>query len=52
MCSSDLLFPTLVRHDTFDRMLLAQAQVEAMPLLTSDATLLAAAPELTLDARS
>ncbi|PRY60104.1 PIN domain nuclease of toxin-antitoxin system [Knoellia remsis] len=46
------LFPTLVRHDPFDRMLLAQAQVEAMPLLTSDATLLAAAPELTLDARS
>ncbi len=45
-------FPTLTKHDPFDRMLLAQAQVEGMPLLTSDRVLLAAAPELTIDARA
>lgn len=43
--------PDLVRHDPFDRMLLAQARVEGMPLLTSDRFLLSAAGELTLDAR-
>ena len=45
-------FPMLVRHDPFDRMLLAQAHVEGMRLLTSDRTLLAAAPDLTIDARA
>lgn len=33
-------FPELARHDPFDRMLLAQASVESLELLTSDATLL------------
>lgn len=33
-------FPTLARHDPFDRMLLAQALSERMPLLTSDASLI------------
>lgn len=46
-------FPTLTKHDDpFDRMLLAQAQVEGMRLLTSDRVLLAAAPDLTIDARA
>ena len=45
-------FPDLVRHDLFDRMLLAQARVEGMQLLTSDRILLAAAPTLTIDARA
>lgn len=44
-------FDSLVRHDPFDRMLLAQAQVEGMLLLTSDQILLTAEPDLTLDAR-
>ena len=44
--------PELARHDPFDRMLLAQAQVEGMRLLTSNAALHALAPSLTLDARS
>ena len=33
-------FPSLVRHDPFDRMLLAQAQSENLRLLTSDTILL------------
>lgn len=45
-------FPGLPRHDPFDRMLLAQASVEDMPLLTSDRTLLSSAPTHTLDARA
>ncbi|WP_353950987.1 type II toxin-antitoxin system VapC family toxin [Knoellia sp. S7-12] len=45
-------FPALVRHDPFDRMLLAQARIEGMRLLTSDRVLLAAEPELTIDARA
>jgi PIN domain nuclease of toxin-antitoxin system len=45
-------FPTLVKHDPFDRMLLAQAHAEGIPLLTSDRNLLAAAPDLTIDARA
>ncbi|MFC7486505.1 type II toxin-antitoxin system VapC family toxin [Knoellia sp. CPCC 206453] len=45
-------FPTLLKHDPFDRMLLAQAHVEGLPLLTSDRVLLAAAPDLTIDARA
>lgn len=44
-------FPDLARHDPFDRMLLAQTRTEGMRLLTSDRRLLAAAPELTIDAR-
>nr|WP_240977959.1 type II toxin-antitoxin system VapC family toxin [Knoellia sp. DB2414S] len=44
-------FPELARHDPLDRMLLAQARTEGMRLLTSDRRLLAAAPELTVDAR-
>lgn len=45
-------FPALLRHDPFDRMLLAQAHVEGMPLLIADRVLLAAAPDLTIDARA
>ncbi|EAP97362.1 hypothetical protein JNB_17868 [Janibacter sp. HTCC2649] len=45
-------FPSLVRHDPFDRMLLAQARIEGMRLLTSDRVLLSAEPELTIDARA
>lgn len=45
-------FPALFRHDPFDRMLLAQAHVEGVPLLTADRVLLAAAPDLTIDARA
>lgn len=45
-------FPTLTKHDPFDRMLLAQAQVEGTPLVTADRVLLAAAPGLTIDARA
>lgn len=45
-------FPELVRHDPFDRMLLAQALAEGMDLVTSDATLLALGQEWVIDARS
>ena len=45
-------FPALIRHDPFDRMLLAQALVEGLQLLTSDRALIAAAPDLTIDARA
>lgn len=34
-------FPTLVGHDPFDRMLLAQARVEGLEFLTADRRLLA-----------
>lgn len=44
-------FDRLVRHDPFDRMLLGQAHIEGMLLLTSDRVLLTAEPDLTLDAR-
>ncbi|GAA5144773.1 type II toxin-antitoxin system VapC family toxin [Microbacterium pseudoresistens] len=44
--------PGLVRHDPFDRFLLAQAIVERMPLLTADATLLSVAHPHVHDARA
>jgi PIN domain nuclease of toxin-antitoxin system len=44
-------FPTLVRHDPFDRMLLAQAQSEGMILLTSDHVLLEIDNSLTINSR-
>lgn len=44
-------FPTLGRHDPFDRMLLAQAKQERLTLLTSDSTLLALGEDWILDAR-
>lgn len=44
-------FPELVRHDPFDRMLLAQAQVEGLELLTSDRALQALAYPWVVDAR-
>lgn len=46
-----LEFGTLVRHDPFDRMLLAQAKQEHLTLLTSDATLLALDEDWIVDAR-
>lgn len=44
-------FPTLSRHDPFDRMLIAQAQSENMILLTSDNVLLNLDNSLTRDSR-
>jgi PIN domain nuclease of toxin-antitoxin system len=44
-------FPTLSRHDPFDRMLIAQAQVEGFVLLTSDKVLLSLDGSLTTDSR-
>jgi PIN domain nuclease of toxin-antitoxin system len=44
-------YPTLVRHDPFDRMLLAQARVERMALITSDQVLLALGEPWIVDAR-
>jgi PIN domain nuclease of toxin-antitoxin system len=44
-------FPTLSRHDPFDRMLIAQAQVEGMTLLTSDGVLLDLDNSPTADSR-
>ena len=41
----------LARHDPFDRMLLAQAEAEAMPLLTSDSALIELGAPSTIDAR-
>jgi PIN domain nuclease of toxin-antitoxin system len=42
-------FPTLSRHDPFDRMLIAQAQVEELVLITSDKVLLGLDDSLTTD---
>ncbi|MBD3942240.1 type II toxin-antitoxin system VapC family toxin [Microbacterium sp. NEAU-LLC] len=44
-------FPALARHDPFDRMLLAQAKVESLDLLTSDAVLLGLGETWVRDAR-
>lgn len=43
-------FPELARHDPFDRLLLAQAAVEGLRLLTADRVLLTADPSLVVDA--
>ncbi len=45
------LFPTLVKHDPFDRMLIAQARVENMVLMTSDSVLLKLDIAQTVDSR-
>ena len=44
-------FPSLIHHDPFDRMLLAQAFSEQLVLLTSDETLLDLGLNYVLDAR-
>jgi PIN domain nuclease of toxin-antitoxin system len=44
-------FPDLVRHDPFDRMLLAQAKSEGMTLITSDRVLLSMGFEFVIDSR-
>jgi len=44
-------FPSLVRHDPFDRMLLAQASAEGMTFLTADTTLLGLNLPFVVDAR-
>lgn len=44
-------FPSLVRHDPFDRMLLAQAYAEKLILLTADETLLKLGLDYVIDAR-
>ncbi len=43
--------PSIVRHDPFERMLAAQAQVEGMVLLTSDTVLLGLNNVKTLDSQ-
>lgn len=47
-----LTWPELVRHDPFDRFLLAQASAEALPFATADRTLLALGLGWIIDARS
>lgn len=44
-------FPALVRHDPFDRLLLAQASVERCSFVTADARLLSLGLDWVLDAR-
>lgn len=44
-------FPSLARHDPFDRMILAQAFSEGLFLLTADETLLSLGLNYVLDAR-
>lgn len=43
-------YPELVRHDPFDRLLVAQATVEGLRLLTADAVLLATGYKFIIDA--
>ena len=43
-------FPELVGHDPFDRILMAQALVEQIPLLTADRILLGLGLDWVLDA--
>jgi PIN domain nuclease of toxin-antitoxin system len=45
------MFPTLRKHDPFDRMLIAQAKVEEMILLSSDGVLLGLRSALIVDSR-
>lgn len=44
-------FPTLTRHDPFDRLLMAQAHVENLRLMTADRVLLAVPEAPVVDAR-
>jgi PIN domain nuclease of toxin-antitoxin system len=44
-------FPSLSRHDPFDRMLVAQAQTEGLTLLTSDSILLGLKVDFIVNAR-
>ena len=44
-------FPTLSRHDPFDRLLLAQAACDGLSLLTADRTLVALGLDFVVDAR-
>lgn len=43
-------FPELLRHDPFDRLLVAQAHVERVPLLTADRVLLGLERDFVVDA--
>ena len=43
-------FPELIRHDPFDRLLVAQAQLERLDLLTADRVLLASGHTFIVDA--
>ena len=43
-------FPELLRHDPFERLLVAQAQLERLDLLTADKVLLASGHEFIIDA--
>lgn len=44
-------FPTLARHDSFDRMLLSQARLDGLSLLTSDRHLLDLGLDCVISAR-
>lgn len=48
--SSLRLFPELGRHDPFDRLLLGQARIEKLQLLTADRSLLATGDPYVVDA--
>nr|MBA3308918.1 type II toxin-antitoxin system VapC family toxin [Nocardioidaceae bacterium] len=48
--SSLRLFPELGRHDPFDRLLLGQARIEKLQLLTADRSLLATGYHYVVDA--
>ena len=43
-------FPELLRHDPFDRLLIAQAKLERLDLLTADRVLLAGGYDFVVDA--
>lgn len=44
-------FPTLVQHDPFDRLLLSQAKIEGLKLLTADRLLIAGGHGFVVSAR-
>ena len=44
-------FSNLIRHDPFDRMLLAQAKAEGLKLMTADRKLLKLGLDFVIDAR-
>lgn len=46
------VFPELARHDPFDRLILAQAYVEGMKLLTADRVLISLGRPFVCDSRS
>lgn len=45
-------FPELVRHDPFDRLIIAQAVTEGLTLITADRVLLDLGRDFVVDARA